>query len=99
MIKGRHNEARRNLLKLHTPEGAAIEIMWIQAEMEIVRTLKSSYWAMFAKLSYRKRTLIGMATTASIQFSGKHFRTRFSSHPHLIINIDVTIPPRLLGPQ
>jgi hypothetical protein len=70
MINGRYEEARRNLLKLHTPEEAAIEIVQIQAQMEIDRTLRSSYWAMFTKPSYRKRTLIGMATTASIQFSG-----------------------------
>lgn len=70
MIKGRYDEAKRNLLKLHTPEEAAIEIVQIQAQMEIDKTLRSSYWAMFSKPSYRKRTLIGMATTASIQFSG-----------------------------
>lgn len=54
------------MLKLHTPEEAAIEIVQIQAQMEIDKTLASSYWAMFAKPSYRRRTLIGMVTTAAI---------------------------------
>lgn len=36
-------ETRRNLLNLHTSEEAAVEIVQIQTQMEIVRTLKSSY--------------------------------------------------------
>jgi hypothetical protein len=70
MINGRHEEARQNLLKLHTPEEAAIEIVQIQAQMEIDRRLPSSYRSMIVKPSYRKRTIIGMSTTAMIQFSG-----------------------------
>ncbi len=70
MLKGRHEEARKNLLKLHTPEEAAIEIIQIQRQMEIDAKLEDSYWSMFVKPSYRKRTIIGMSTTAMIQFSG-----------------------------
>ena len=70
MLRGRHDEARRTLLKLHIPEEADIEYTQILAQTEIDKTLEDSYWAMFSKPSYRKRTLIGMGTFAAIQTSG-----------------------------
>ncbi|KIW18898.1 hypothetical protein PV08_03187 [Exophiala spinifera] len=70
IMKGRLDEARDNLLKLHTPEEAKIEFAQIQTQTEIDKTLPNSYWAMFARRSYRKRTLIGMGTFAAIQTSG-----------------------------
>ena len=70
MLKGRYEEAQRNLLKLHTPEEAAIETAQIRAQMEVDKTLKSSWWTIATKPSYRKRALLAMGTTAGIQFSG-----------------------------
>ncbi|KAK0387729.1 hypothetical protein NLU13_3974 [Sarocladium strictum] len=70
MIQGRYDDARENLLKLHTPEEVEVEFVQIRTQVEIDRTLPSSYWAMFANKNYRKRTIIGMGTFASIQTSG-----------------------------
>lgn len=69
MLKGRYEEARDNLLKLHTPEEAGIEFTQIRSQIELDKNLQDSYWAMFANRNYRKRTLIGMGTFASIQTS------------------------------
>jgi hypothetical protein len=70
MLRGHYDQARDNLLKLHTPEEVEVEFLQIRIQIEIDRTLPSSYWAMFANKNYRKRTLIGMGTFASIQTSG-----------------------------
>lgn len=70
MLQERHDEARNTLMKLHTRDEANIETAQIQAQTEVDKTLQSSYWSMFAKRSYRKRTLIGMGTMAAIQTSG-----------------------------
>jgi hypothetical protein len=70
MLQGRHDQARENLLKLHTPEEVDVEFVQIRTQVEIDQTLPSSYWAMFTNRNYRKRTLIGMGTFASIQTSG-----------------------------
>lgn len=70
MLQGRHEQARDTLLKLHTPEEVEVEFLQIREQVEIDKTLPSSYWAMFANKNNRKRTLIGMGTFASIQTSG-----------------------------
>jgi sugar porter (SP) family MFS transporter len=70
LINSRAEEANNILRKLHTPEEAAIEYIQIKKQMEIDARLPSSYTSMFTKPSYRKRTLIGIATTCSVQFSG-----------------------------
>ena len=70
MLNDRKEEARRVLLKLHAPEEAAIEILQIEAQTVLDRTLPSSYWAMFAKPSYRKRCGIAIFIMAAIQCSG-----------------------------
>jgi MFS family permease len=70
LINDRPEEADRVLRKLHTPEEAKVEFFQIQKQMEVDRRLPSSYVSMFTKPSYRKRTLIAIATTCSVQFSG-----------------------------
>ncbi|KAI8712422.1 MFS domain-containing protein [Fusarium sp. LHS14.1] len=69
MLKGRYEEARNNLLKLHTPEEAGVKFNQIRSQIEHDKNLEDSYWAIFANRNYRKRTLIGMGTFASIQTS------------------------------
>lgn len=70
MMHDKHEEAARNLRRLHTPEEAEEELQQISTQMAIDRTLPSSYWAMIRKPSYRKRTLLCLGTTCGIQFSG-----------------------------
>ena len=70
LLNSRAEQANAVLRKLHTPAEAAVEFVQIKKQMEIDRRLPSSYWSMFTKPSYRKRTLIGIATTCSVQFSG-----------------------------
>ena len=66
----RYEEARDNLLILHTSEEANIEIAQIQGQMQIDKTLNSSYLNMFKKPSYRKRSFLAIGTTCAIQCSG-----------------------------
>lgn len=70
LINDRAEEANAVLRKLHTPEEAAIEFIQIKKQMGIDRRLPSSYVSLFTKPSYRKRTLIGIGMTCSVQFSG-----------------------------
>ena len=70
LINDRAEEADRVLRKLHTPEEAKVEFVQIQKQMEVDRRLPNSYLSMFTKPSYRKRTLIAIGTTCSVQFSG-----------------------------
>lgn len=70
LMNERFEEAEANLKRLHTPEEAASELTQISNQMQIDRTLPSSYWAMLKKPSYRKRTLLCLGTTCGIQFSG-----------------------------
>lgn len=69
-MNDRYDQARNNLLKMHSPEEAAIELAQINAQMQIDRHLPNSYWIMFKKASYRKRSLLAIGTTGAIQFSG-----------------------------
>ena len=70
LMNDRYEEAKRILLQLHTPEEAEVELAQISNQMQIDRTLPNSYWIMFKKPSYRKRSLLGIGTTCAIQFSG-----------------------------
>ena len=70
MLKGRHREAEKHRLKLHSPEEAAIEILQVRRRMAIDIILHNSWWSIFAKPSYRKVSLLAMGTTAAIHFSG-----------------------------
>lgn len=69
-MRDRYDEARAVLLKMHSEEEALAELVQINAQMQIDKSLPNSYWTMFKKPSYRKRALLAMGTTASIQFSG-----------------------------
>lgn len=69
-MNDRYDQARNNLLKMHSPEEAAVELAQINAQMQIDRHLPNSYWIMFKKPSYRKRSLLAMGTSGAIQFSG-----------------------------
>ena len=70
LMKDRYEEAKQTLLKIHSPEEAAVELTQINRQMMIDRQLPNSYWIMFKKPSYRKRSLLALGTTCTIQFSG-----------------------------
>lgn len=69
-MKDRYEDAKQTLLKVHSPEEAAVELVQINRQMMIDRQLPNSYWIMFKKPSYRKRSLLALGTTMTIQFSG-----------------------------
>lgn len=70
-MKDRLDDARAVLLKLHEPHEADIEMEQIKSQIAIDRTLPNDWLTMlFKKPSYRKRSILGLGTTASIQFSG-----------------------------
>lgn len=70
LMNDRHDEASRVLHRLHTKEEADIELLQIHNQVIIDRTLRSSYWSLFTKPSYRKRVLLGCGTWTFIQFTG-----------------------------
>lgn len=75
-MQGRDAEAERILLSLHSdasdPEhrAAKLEFYQIRRQIEIDRTLGSSWLHMLKKPSYRKRALLALGTCGIIQCSG-----------------------------
>jgi MFS family permease len=76
IMKGRHEEAKIILEKLHSDKNnpdndyARAEFYQIQKQIYIDNTLGSSWYHMFKKPSYRKRAFLAMATTSIISCSG-----------------------------
>lgn len=70
LMKDRREEAAAVLNKLHTPEEAEVELVQIETQVKIDRTLPSSYWALVKKPSYRKRAILSFGTVACIQMTG-----------------------------
>lgn len=71
VMKDRLDDARAVLERLHEPEEAKIEMQQIQAQISIDKTLPNGWWTMlWAKKSYRRRSILGFGTTICIQFSG-----------------------------
>ncbi|OQU98122.1 hypothetical protein CLAIMM_03949 isoform 2 [Cladophialophora immunda] len=70
LMNDRYEDAGKVLLKLHTAEEAAVELVEIRNQMQIDKTLDSSYWNILRKPSYRKRAILSVATTCSVNFSG-----------------------------
>ena len=68
--KGRHEEARRVLYKLHDAEEAAIEYAQIEAQVQVDSTLPVTWMSMITKPSYRKRTILAIGLACGIQFTG-----------------------------
>jgi sugar porter (SP) family MFS transporter len=66
----RIEEAEKVLNKLHAPEEARIELQQIRTAIDVDRHLEKSWWSMFSKRSYRKRSFLAMGMAASIQTSG-----------------------------
>ncbi|TKA44871.1 hypothetical protein B0A54_03161 [Friedmanniomyces endolithicus] len=75
-MQGRDAEAEQILIKLHSdprdPENvvAAAEFYQIQKQMQIDRTLGSSWLHIIRKPSYRKRALLAIGTCGIVQCSG-----------------------------
>lgn len=75
-LQNRGEEARQILLKLHSNkndpnhDGAEAEYYQINKQIEIDRTLGSSWKILFTKPSYRKRAFLAIGTTGIIQCSG-----------------------------
>lgn len=94
LLNKRPEQAEAVLRKLHTPAEAEIEYMQIKRQMEIDSRLPSSYVSMFTKPSYRRRTLIGIATTCSVQFSGILVINVRNPERHMLLLPSSPVPPR-----
>jgi hypothetical protein len=66
----RTEEAERILLKLHDPDEAALELQQIKNQIAVDNSLENSWWSLFAKASYRKRTFITIGLSIGIQMTG-----------------------------
>lgn len=67
---GRLEGARRVLNKLHEPEEASIEFAQIEAQVNLDKSLPSSWLSLVTKKSYRKRTFYAIGLACGIQFTG-----------------------------
>lgn len=70
LMNDRREEAANVLKKLHTPEEAQVELLQIERQVKIDRTLPSSYLALVKNPSYRKRAILSFGTVACIQMTG-----------------------------
>jgi MFS family permease len=68
--KGRHDDARRVLSKLHQHTEAALEFAQIEAQLRLDSSLPSSWASLVTKPSYRKRALFAVGLACGIQFTG-----------------------------
>ena len=74
-MQGLDDRARQVLLKIHSHSDAGhdranLELYQIKKQMIIDRSLPRSWVEMFKKPNYRRRALLGLATTGMVQFSG-----------------------------
>ncbi|KIY03485.1 uncharacterized protein Z520_00176 [Fonsecaea multimorphosa CBS 102226] len=70
IMQDRSEEALGILQKLHTPAEAQVEFAQIQKQVRTDRGLACSYWAMFTKPTYRKRSFMALFVTVGIQMTG-----------------------------
>jgi hypothetical protein len=70
LMNDRYEEARKVILRSHSEEEAKVELVQIQAQMQIDRTLDRSYLHIFRKPSYRKRALLAIGTCCMANGSG-----------------------------
>lgn len=68
--KGKHQEARRVLARLHATEEAAFEFAQIETQVQIDSSLPHTWKSLVTKKSYRKRTLYAVGLACGIQFTG-----------------------------
>ncbi|KAJ5813675.1 uncharacterized protein N7503_000425 [Penicillium pulvis] len=70
LLKDRVEEARQILSRSHSIEECNIELAQIHTQMQIDRSLNSSYVHIFRKSSYRKRAFLAICTCVMAQCSG-----------------------------
>ncbi|OAG39863.1 hypothetical protein AYO21_05929 [Fonsecaea monophora] len=70
IMQDRSEEALGILQKLHIPTEAQVEYAQIQRQVRADRGLAASWWAMFTKPTYRKRSFMGLFVTVGIQMTG-----------------------------
>lgn len=68
--KGKHEEARRVLGRLHESEEARIEYAQIEAQLNHDMSLPHSWKSLLTKKTYRKRALFAVGLACGIQFTG-----------------------------
>ncbi|KAF2654662.1 general substrate transporter [Lophiostoma macrostomum CBS 122681] len=68
--KGRHDDARRVLSKLHQDTEASLEFAQIEAQLRLDNSLPNSWSSLITKPSYRKRALYAVGLACGIQFTG-----------------------------
>jgi hypothetical protein len=65
---GKHQEARKVLGRLHEAEEAVVEFAQIETQIEIDKSLPSSWASLIQKRSYRIRALYAVGLACGIQF-------------------------------
>jgi MFS family permease len=68
--RGRLEQARKVLIKLHQQEAAAIEFAQIEAQLQLDNALPHTWVSLVTKLSYRRRALYAVGLACGIQFTG-----------------------------
>ena len=70
IMKGRDEDARKVLRRLHELNEAEIEYNQIEAQVQMDEALPHSWMSMITKPSYRKRVYYAIGLACGIQFTG-----------------------------
>ncbi|ERS95332.1 hypothetical protein HMPREF1624_08210 [Sporothrix schenckii ATCC 58251] len=68
--RGKHDQARRVLTRLHETREAELEFAQIHAQIEMDNALPHSWMSLITKKSYRKRAFFAIGLACGIQFTG-----------------------------
>ncbi|KAJ5621156.1 MFS transporter SP family sugar:H+ symporter [Penicillium lagena] len=77
--KGKHEQARKVLVRLHGEEEGAIEFNQINTRVTADAILPNTWISLVKKSSYRKRTLFAVGLACGIQFTGVLVINNYSS--------------------
>jgi MFS family permease len=70
IMKGRDEDARKVLNRLHEHDEAVVEFNQIEAQIRIDHSLPHSWMSLIQKRSYRIRTYYALGLACGIQFTG-----------------------------
>ena len=84
MMKGREDETRQVLGRLHQKEEASIEFRQIEAQIKMDNALPHSWSSLITKKSYRIRTFYALGLACGIQFTGVLVINSMSNGPSVL---------------
>ncbi|KEF62908.1 uncharacterized protein A1O9_00882 [Exophiala aquamarina CBS 119918] len=90
-------EAEIILHRLHPAEEARVELIQIQRQIELDRTLETSFLSMFTKPSYRRRCITGFGIACAVQMCGPLVINNYATRIHVVLGFPVKKQLEVLG--